>query len=278
MMSEVKDDVTEFDELWDDDAEEGSDTGEEPAAEPAAEPPEDHQEPEPASAGDTGEEETLRHKLASAEGRFTVFQSSLEDMRSKLATLEAKGQSEPEPEPEPEPVAPVLPKGWTPEDWDDYRSDNPVGAELFESQNREVEQLKETVNRSSHDQEMEKAQREFNQTIMGKHPDYLELLDNQREDIRTFIESEQNPLLKQAYQGIYQQGTADQVSELVTAYKASRDPSSTPQTNLQQRRVQDALAVSSRSSSPNPGKGKSGIPDENDFDAAWEYFTDDSID
>ena len=266
-------DVTEFDELWDDsDPDDITDTtpvASDPEPAPAAnQAPESvaEKEPEPAPPADTGDDEdTLRHKLASAEGRFSVFQDSLEDMRTKLASLEASKQVEPEPEPEP--VKPALPEGWTQEDWDDYRSDNPVGAELFETQNREVEQLKETVNQNTQQQQMDKAQREFNSTVMTAHPDYLELLDNKRQDILSFIEAEPNPLLQQAYKGVYQQGTAEQVSELMTAYKANRGNDSAP--NLQQRRVQDALAVPNRSGNPNSKMGKNGLPGEDDFDSAW---------
>lgn len=268
---EVTDDVSEFDQLWD--ADDSSDTGEPAPAAEAAEVP-----PEPASTGDTGGEddiETLRHKVSSAEGRYKKFQNSMETMQNQLATLEASQTSEPEPEPEKEPE-PALPEGWTQDDWDDYRSDNPVGAELYQSQNREVEQLREQVSQTTQQQQQEQAQKEFNAAVMADHPDYLELLGNQREDIRTFIESESSPLLRQTYEGVYRQGTPEQVSELMTAFKASRPDSD--RTNLQQRRVQDALAVPGKSPTPNANRPKGGAPGEDDFDSAWDYFSDDSID
>lgn len=276
--ADVPDDISEFDQLWEasgddvtgDDAE---------VSQPVAEPePEPESKPEPASEGDTGEEDVgaLKQKLASAEGRYRVFSDSLDEMRTKLTNLESRQSvEEPKPEAEPEPEPAALPSGWTQEDWDDYRSDNPVGAELFENQTREVEQLREQVNQTVQEHQLDKAQKEFNAKVMVSHPDYLELLESKREDIRAFIDSEKNPLLKQAYDGVYQQGAPEQVADLVTAYKSSRRGHS--QETVQQRRVQDALAVTSHSSSPDTGR-KSGMPDENDFDAAWDYFADDSID
>ncbi len=266
----------DYDQLWDDNeyTDESLDSGEPAAAEPEPEPI-----PDPAPAPEADPQQTsddvdkLRHKLKSAEGRFTKFEDHISELKSKLNDLESKQQPEPEPEPEPEQS---LPEGWSKEDWNDFAEDNPAQAELLRSQNREVQQLKDKVEVSEHQRQEEDAARTFRSTVVSSHPDYDELLANKRDDIKAFIDNQANPVLKSAYQTIYQRGSAEQVVQLVTDYKGSR--SASDNAKVDDRRVNDALAVPSRSASPSAAASSSGQPDKEDFDAAWDYFKDDAID
>ena len=266
--AELSDD--EFDKLWDEDSD---DTVPKPApAEPepgaAAESVPGQPDPEKPAPIPAEDSDALRQRLKSAEGRLKVFEDQVGEMRNRLAQTEG-----PEPEPEPEPET-VLPEGWTKEDWDDYQSDNPVGAELHQQQNREVQQLKEQLGQSVAEQERDKLQREFNTAVMVEHPDYLELLETKRDDIQDFIKGETNPLLKETYGRIYEQGNAEQVSQLVSAYKSARSDGSQ---NEKQRLIDNATAVPGRP--PQPAADRTaGLPGESDYDAAWDYFSDEAID
>ena len=270
----VNDELTEasLDELWDKGADEDLDTIDDPAPDPdpdpalSPSPPPDPAPAEPAPVEDDNEK--LRHRLKSAEGRLKVFEGQVADMRGQLE--QASQPEEPPPEPEPE-----IPEGWSKEDWDDYQSDNPVSAELHTQQSREVRQLRETLDQTVNQQNTERLQREFNSTVQATHPDYLELLSNERTDIRTFIESEKNPLLREKYESVYRSGTAEEVVSLVSSYKASK-PTGDDLKQEQRRQEDDAIAVPS--SSPLPSGDRAGMPDKDDVDAAWDHFTDDSLD
>lgn len=271
-------DDQEYDQLWDETeySDDDLDSGE-PSAVPDPEPShEPEPEPAPAPVADPQPEESedidsLRHKLKSAEGRFTKFEDHISQLKDKITNLESR-QPEPEPESESEPT---LPEGWSKEDWSDFAEDNPAQAEILQTQNREVQQLKEKLETTENQRQDEDAARQFRSTILSTHSDYDELLANKRDDIVSFIDSQANPILKSTYQQIYQRGTAEQVVQLVSDYKESRK--APKKAAVDDRRINDALAVPSRSSAPR-ADASSGVPDRDDEDAAWDYFKDDDID
>ena len=236
-----------------------------PPAEPEPEP-EPEATPQPQPPGD--ELDTLRHKIKSAQGRYDKFGEQICDMEAELTQKEQAAQ--------PEPVPLPLPEGWKQEDWDDYSADHPVEAELLEQQNRQVQQLKEKVDVTERQEQERRAQETHEQAIRQVHGDYYELLGKERTQLETFITHQANPILRQAYQAVYQSGNAQQVTDLITAYKANRGER--PSSDSDHRRIDDALAVPSRAPMPSSSAGRSGLPDSDDFDAAWDYFSDEAID
>lgn len=289
------DDDQDYDQLWEQESEEDDalDAGElsggepsdpsptSPDPEPAPEAPADQRDPDapaPAAEADppTTDQEVkdLKQKLRSAEGRFTKFEEHIDGLKSQLSELERQPQPEKEPDPEPEPEL-TLPEGWTKEDWDDFSADNPAQAEILQTQTRQVQQLKDTVETSEQQRQQQEAVQAFRSEILAAHSDYDEVLANQRDDIVSFINQQANPVLKSAYQTIYERGSAAEVASLMTDYKAARaSPDNAP---VDDRRVDDALAVPSRPSVP-AANSRSGAPDKEDFDGSWDYFPDESID
>ncbi len=275
----TQDDDQAFDQLWDETAEDDALDSGEPASEPAETETPDPETPDPEATpaepaepeADNSELEKLKHKLSSAEGRFVKFEEHIEQLKTQISQRE-----QPEPEPEIPPEADlILPDNWTKEDWDDFAEDNPVQAELLQNQTRQVQQLRENVE-TSEQQRLQKEQSDrFKTEIMSVHPDYEELLSNKRDDIVNFINSTESPLLKSAYQNTYERGSASDIVSLVSDYKAARAPKTNGK--VSDRRLDDALAVPSRPATPR-SDGRAGVPDKDDYDGAWDYFPDDSID
>lgn len=236
---------------------------------PASDPDES---PAPAGSASRQEIEELRHKIKSAEGRFSKFEEHIDGLKAQLAERE-----KPDEEAEPEKDTLVLPEGWTQQDWEDYSADNPVQAEVLSQQNREMQALKEQVQAQGQQVAERDAKARFVAEIEAVHPDYSELLAKERQQIETFIEQQANPVLKSAYQGIYDRGTASQINAFLDQYKASKGEASRAKSS-RQAAVEEALAVPSKSSSPVNPSGRAGVPDENDFEGAWDYFKDEDID
>lgn len=244
-----------------------------PELDPAPEPkPSDP--PDPAPPDDL---DKLRHKLSSAEGRFTKFEEHIEGLKTKISELEASHAPDQTPDKDKSEPLP-LPDGWTKEDWDDFEADYPVQAELLAQQNRQVQQLRERVDHTEQVTTQDLQAREFNDSIRKAHPDYDELLSNERDQIVSFIEGQANPTLKSAYQFIYRQGDAAGIIDLVTDYKERGRKADPPDKPPAKSRVDDALAVPGRSPTPANHNAKGGLPDEADFENSWNYFSDESLD
>ncbi len=263
---------------WSDDydGDDGASPAEPPPAsdepDPESVPPElassEPQEPEPEETVDS-----LKHKLRSAEGRFNKFEEHIDGLKQQISKLTPDEPKAPQEEP-------LLPQGWSQEDWDDFSADYPAQAELLEQQSRQVKTLTERVDNTENHLSVTEQNRIFNDAIHAAHPDYDDLLNNERQQITNFIAGQKNTTLKTAYEQIYQGGSAEQIIELVNDYKATGRTSGTdksPPVNKQSN-IDNALAVPGRSRSPRNIAGKSGIPDEDDFSGGWNYFSDDSID
>ncbi len=278
-LNQVDDEEKAFDEAWDDINDEALDA-EEPSEVP--EPADDvtSSDPEPAApdpdpgadSGADSQTEALKQKLRSAEGRLTQFEGHISDLRHKLAEREP-----PVSEPEPEQDTPIaLPEGWTPQDWDDFSADNPIQAEFLKDQSRKVRELTDRLD-TSEKRSMAQTQKDvFDAEIRSSHSDFDELMANERDEILQFIDSQPNPVLKSAYQTIYDRGSAPDIVELVTHYKQQRG---TAQTQVDsQHNVDDALAVPSGGLAPGNSLGRNRLPSKDDEDGAWDYFKDDAID
>ena len=260
----MEDDDREWDEAWQEDE---ADTSTEPPQELPPDPPADEK-----PADDL---ETLKQKLKSAEGRFVKFEEHIEELREKVAAQEAPEETG---EPEDDGSEPLeLPEGWNQDDWQDFSADYPVQAELYSKQLRQVQQLSQRLDNSEQRNHAERQAREADQAILSAHPDYRELLSSERQQIVEFIEGQKNPVLKSAYHQIYNEGTADQIIDLVSDYKA-RGRSGQPQKSSVSQRMDDALAVPGRPAQPVNMSGRAGMPDKDDFDASWDYFPDEAID
>lgn len=262
-----------WNEAWsDDESDDGALSQDPPAAdEPDPESPPDpapSQQQEPAPDDDI---ESLKQKLRSAEGRFNKFEQHIDTLKDQISKLETPDELE---TPEQDTF---LPDGWSKEDWDDFSADYPVQAELLEGQSRQVQKLSERVDNTEQHLSVTEQNRVFNDTIHQAHPDYDDLLQNERQQIIDFIAGQKNPTLKTAYEQIYQGGTAEQIVELVNDYKATGRTSGSDKTPPVNSNIDNALAVPGRSRSPSKISGRAGIPDEDDFDGSWDYFSDDSI-
>ena len=226
--------------------------------------------------------EQLEHQIASAEGRYKkfeekqeAFQSSIDDLKNQLATLKPDDGGQGDDPDTPTPPEPVIPDGWNKEDWDDYKSDQPVDAELHEQQTRQVNDLKEQLQQQQKDQEAERYNQNFMKVVAGAHPDFEEIAAKNKADIEDFISSQTNPLMKSAYQKAYDSGSAEEVVHLLTDYKAVRLQDN-GQARRRQKKVEDALAVTG--SPPSPAVGNTGRSDPDDFDQAWDDFPDNDED
>ena len=242
---------------------EGGDSGDDTtprddASDPApgpADPSPDSPEPPPDDDLDR-----LRQRVRSAEGRYQKFGEDIDAMRRELAEKEGR---------EPEvPDTPVLPEGWTQDDWEDFATDSPTEAELLQANAREQHRLRQRLDDYDRHQSQQESINAFRQTVLTAHPDYEPLMAQEGDQVRAFIDNQPNPLVKKAYQQVYQQGTAEEVVELVNQYKLSR--------NRPDNRISDSLAVPSRSPVPDVSR-YGGLPDANDEDAAWDYFDDEKI-
>ena len=289
-MSETPELTDDDDQAWSDawsdetDREDGALSEDPPPAvdepDPEAPPPEQppagqEQEPEPEPEPEEPETiESLKQKLRSAEGRFNKFEEHITDLRQKIEQREKPDEPEETPEPDT-----FLPEGWSQEDWDDFSTDYPVQAELLENQSRQVKSLTDRLDTTEQHLSVTEQNRVFNDSIRKAHPDYDDLLADERQQIVDFIEGQPNPTLKAAYQNIYQDGSAEQIISLVSDYKENgRKPAGKDKPPVSQRNIDNALAVPGRSRSPNNISGRAGLPDEDDFDGGWDYFSDDSID
>ncbi|WP_420588231.1 hypothetical protein [Bacterioplanoides sp.] len=262
---EYDEDEQAWSEAWSDDKD---GDGASPEATPSAEEPDP--EAPPAPEDDIA---SLKHKLRSAEGRLTKFEEHVEDLRKKILSRETPN------EPETPEEDTFLPDGWSQEDWEDFSADYPVQAELLEQQSRQVRQLNDRMQTTETHISVSEQNKEFEDTILKAHPDYDDLLANERQQIVDFIEGQPNPTLKSAYQQVYQNGSAEQIIDLVTDYKEhGRQPAGKNEPPVSSSTVNNALAVPGRSRSPSNITGKSGMPDANDFSGSWNYFSDDSID
>lgn len=215
----------------------------------------------------------LEHKLRSAEGRYRKseqklqeFEHSIAEMRQQLSTMTAQSHPEPEPDSEPEPL---IPDGWSAEEWQDYKDDQPVTAEIQEQQIRKVQQLEGKIDSYQQDAEYQEQHRRFRDTVLTAHPDFDDLLARQKDDIEHFIKTQENPLLQQAYQQVYETGTAEQVVQLLNDYKHQQEA---PKGQKLSARAEQALAVAGHHSQP--ALKHSGRVNPDDFDAAWAEFED----
>ena len=260
-MAEELNDEDDF--TWDDDdldepATDDSDTGE--------------QEPTPSR-------EELEQKIRSAEGRYQKseeklqeFQESIQSMQQQLATLKETAPDPDESQDTGEDQD-VVPDGWSKEEWDDFKDDQPVTAELQEQQIRQVQKIREDLDDYRTQKDAADFQEQFRNTVLSAHPDYDDLLKDERTHIEDFINQQTNPIVKQAYQHVYDQGTAEEVVQLVSDYKAVRSNSGHKSSIS---KVDQALAVTGRSASPNVSHR--GTVDPDDFDQAWDDFPDDMED
>lgn len=170
----------------------------------------------------------------------------------------------------------IIPEGFTPEEWGEYKEDFPKQAKLALAQEKRLraadvklesaEKLAETASQAA-------ALAEFNQPILSKHADYEEICREPAE-LQKFIDS-QSPALKRAYEGIVESGTQGEIIDLIDRFKKSLPAGDKKTANEDNSKNSDkaakakkALAVkSSKSSSPNVNKGEK---DMDDFDAAWD--------
>jgi len=170
----------------------------------------------------------------------------------------------------------IIPEGFTPEEWGEYKEDYPKQAKLAQAQEKRLraadaklesaEKLAETASQAT-------AMAEFNQPILSKHADYDEICREPAE-LQKFI-SEQSPALKRAYESIVESGTQGEIIDLIDRFKKSLPAGDkktvdedNPKNSDKAAKAKKALAVkSSKSSSPNVHKGEK---DMDDFDAAWD--------
>lgn len=108
-------------------------------------------------------------------------------------------------------------------------------------------------------QEAEAAQHQ--QAILSEHPDAAEI--HQSQEFGDWLDSLPSYAASAARQ-VVEQGSASEVNELLSQYKASKQPE--PSEAQKPAGASKARAVKSRSSGPPKAKAN------NDFDAAWEEF------
>ena len=219
------------------------------------------------------ERDKLEHQIKSAEGRYrkseerlNEFQQSIQSMQDRLAQMDLDSQENPETEPEPENI---VPEGWSREEWQDYKDDQPVTAELYENQTREVQKVRDELDDYRRQDEVKSFRQEFRNTVLDAHPDFDDLLEKEKDDINKFINDQDNPIVRDAYYRIYNEGSAEEVVQLLSDYKSARPEGGQQSTGS---KVDEALAVTGKSSRPNVSY--QGRRDPDDFDSAWDEFAD----
>ena len=191
------------------------------------------------------------------------MQQQLEELNEKKAGPDGETSDDPQP---------VVPEGWSEDEWNDFKDDQPVTAELHEKQIRQVQEIKDNLNDYRTQTEAATFQEQFRSTVLAAHPDYDDLLKDERTHIEDFINQQANPIVKQAYQHVYDEGTAEEVVQLVSDYKAVRGNGQ----SVSSRKAKEAMAITGRA--PSPNVGHRGRVDPDDFDQAWEDFPDDMDD
>ena len=256
---------------WDDD-----DLDDSAASAPDASVPDASDTDDPESFETTPSRNDLEHKIKSAEGRYQKSEEKLQEFQQSIQSMQQQLESLNEKKPDPEPqdtgaeAQEVVPEGWSKDEWDDFKDDQPVTAELHEKQSRQVQLIREDLDDYRTKQDAVTHQEQFRNTVVTAHPDYDDLLKNERTQIEDFIEHQSNPIVKQAYQHVYEQGTADEVVQLVSDYKGVRPTKG--QGKSSNSTADEALAITGRSASPNVNHR--GTTDQNDFDRAWDDFPD----
>jgi len=252
----------EFNSAWDEEEAPETETPEEPEegqAEPESEEqPEEEPEGEPEEPEEPEEPPEEAQRRKSWEGRLRKRE---EELRAKEQELLALQQQEP-------------PKQETPE----IDEDDPEWMELVDelgedlalkvrnqskkvTQNAlesEIDKVRQEMRQSIEpltQQQQEAQARQHTQTILQAHPDAFDLV--QRGEIQAWVE-DQPRYLQPAYQQMVEQGSAEDVVDMLNTFKQSRGKA--PQ------RKAPSQAVRSRKG----GRVRTAAAPKDDFDAAWD--------
>lgn len=242
----------------------------------------------------------LQQKIRSAEGRLAKQESeslrnSVATMRDEIKKLQEIQKSIAQPDKDDKAKAAstkssggneeVIPTGFTKEEWTAYQADYPEYADAVLRQDKalrkdlvDAKQRLEKIEKADTEKQYEVARKEFNAGIIKAHPDYEQIETQEADKVLAFIDAQEDPIEREVLRSIVERGSQQQIIGLVTRYKTWRDgpkPDATKQqTNTQtndttKKRIAGATAVPGRGGS-RPDLNKSGAPDKDDFDGAWD--------
>ena len=246
----------EFNSAWDEEEAPETETPEEPEEGQAEPESEEQPREEPGGEPEETPEEAQRRK--SWEGRLRKRE---EELRAKEQELLALQQQEPPKQEEPE----------IDEDDSEWRElVDELGEDLalkVRNQSKKVTQsaLQSEIGKVRQEmrqsiepltqQQQESQARQHTQTILQAHPDAFDLV--QRGEIQAWVE-DQPRYLQPAYQQMVEQGSAEDVVDMLDTFKQSRGKA--PQ------RKAPSQAVRSRKG----GRVRTAAAPKDDFDAAWD--------
>lgn len=236
-------------------------------ADPDAEKAKDSEDP---SGGDEvarlrAELDKTTQRLRSAEGRHSKFTSELESMRIRQKELEDQLAAKDKPAPAEAPAA---------EDDDDL---DPEFVQAIEKRAQklvkpvqekleQIEKQREDAERRQREAEEQKAYEAFESSIRAQVPEYDQFMtDEGVAELEAFVEA-QSPVLRRAYRLAIDNGTADEVVEMLTHFKRHKTENS--QQRDVDRKADAATAVPSRRTAIPMDKNSRSSKDN--FDEAWE--------
>lgn len=225
--------------------------------------------------------EKERQRVRSAEGRFNKFASDVEVMRARQAELEAKLAEKDKP----------AAKAEAPEDagYDNPNADldpefnkeltrraqlaeqralEKAEAKIAEATKGQDDRLAKLEQERQQERE-QKALEQFENAIRAQVPEYDALTsDESVEELDAFIAA-QSPVLQRAYRQTIDNGTVEEVVDLLSAFKSHKSESDKSQQREVERKADAAAAVPSRSRAAIP-KDKQSKAYKDDFDAGWD--------
>ena len=255
----------EFDSAWEDTPveEPETETSEEGWEEPAEETPEDELESGQDEDPEEGAKEEQRRK--SWEGRLKKREEELKAKELELMQLQQQAQSGEQRQ------EPTVETDEEDPDWQAMVDD--LGEDLalrVRNQSQKVTQkalqaeidkvrreLSEQITPLTQRQEQERAERHY-QTIKQSHPDAIDLVKSG--EVQQWVE-EQPRYLQPAYQRVMEEGSAEDVVEMLDTFKQSRGK---PAQN--QSKAPPQQAVRSRKG----GRVRTAATPKDDFDSAWD--------
>lgn len=239
----------------------------------------------------------LQQKIRSAEGRLAKQES--DSLRSSVATMKEEIKKLQETQ---KLVAPsddgakgkkaadktaaddeIVPDGFTKEEWAAYQNDFPEIARGLLTQEkarrRDVDDAKQRIakiEQASKEKQDEELRKAFDAEILKVHPDYKQIETQEADKVIAFIKAQEDPIEQRVLFEIVESGSQKEIIGLMNRYKVWRDgqkPSQKqPLTNgTTSKRIAGATAVPGRGGS-RPDVSKSGAPDKDDFDGAWDEF------
>ena len=206
---------------------------------------------------------SMKGRLKKTQAEFNEAQERIAALEEKLNNMQPAAQQQVD---EPVVEVPDTFKEWEKE-WSDFIAPIKYLISLHSLDEAKVEQLIERELGSVNDQLKTLSEyKEHSQVVESRneldraHPDWRTIKD----DVLVWIETKGDPIAKEAYLTVYNNGTVEQTIALLDTYKKETRQPNNNKSKPKADKLQNMVNVSSFSSTPKESKG----PDKNDYLAA----------